>query len=135
MKCRECGTEIAEKALICFRCGASVHEAVTKPYVPKKPRRPLIVYVVFAILVIVALLIAFLRESGAGQLQGATGAIGAIGATGATRVKAQRVVATAPAAETARFLAARAFYHDAIPHIVRFDCVLAGVRMPITPVR
>jgi len=37
MKCRECGTEIAEKALICFRCGASVQEAVHKPYVaPKK---------------------------------------------------------------------------------------------------
>ena len=28
MKCRECGTEIADKALICFRCGASVQEAV-----------------------------------------------------------------------------------------------------------
>ena len=36
MKCRECGTEIAEKALICFRCGASVEEAVTKPYAARK---------------------------------------------------------------------------------------------------
>ena len=47
MKCRECGTEIAEKALICFRCGASVQEAVHKPYVAPKKKRPLIVYVIF----------------------------------------------------------------------------------------
>jgi hypothetical protein len=61
MKCRECGTDIAEKALICFRCGASVEEPVTKPYVAKKTRRPLIVYVVFAILVIVAFIMMWLR--------------------------------------------------------------------------
>ena len=60
MKCRECGTEIAEKALICFRCGASVQEAVHKPYVVKK-RRPLIVYVIFALLVLIALVLAMLR--------------------------------------------------------------------------
>ncbi len=61
MKCRECGTEIAEKALICFRCGASVEEPVTKPYVVKKTRRPLIVYAVFAILVLIALLMMLFR--------------------------------------------------------------------------
>jgi hypothetical protein len=58
MKCRECGTEIAEKALICFRCGASVQEAVHKPYVAPKKRRPLIVYVIFAVLVLIALAMA-----------------------------------------------------------------------------
>ncbi len=63
MKCRECGTEIAEKALICFRCGASVQEAVHKPYVPTKKKRPIIVYVIFAILVLAALLFAFLRSA------------------------------------------------------------------------
>ena len=31
MKCRVCRTEIADKALICFRCGASVEEAKTQP--------------------------------------------------------------------------------------------------------
>lgn len=61
MKCRECGTEIADKALICFRCGASVEEAVTKPYVAKKTKRPLVVYVVFAILVAIALLMMLFR--------------------------------------------------------------------------
>ena len=60
MKCRECGTEIADKALICFRCGASVAEAVHKPYVAAKKKRPIVVYVIFAVLVLVAMLIALL---------------------------------------------------------------------------
>ena len=60
MKCRECGTEIAEKALICYRCGASVQEPLTKPYVPKK-KRPVMVYVIFIILVLLALLITMFR--------------------------------------------------------------------------
>ena len=61
MKCRECGTEIADKALICFRCGASVQEAVHKPFVATKKTRPVIVYVIFLVLVLVAILIALLR--------------------------------------------------------------------------
>ena len=65
MKCRECGTEIADKALICFRCGAAIQEAATKPAPPKNTRRPVMVYVVFAILVLIAMVILFLR-SGSG---------------------------------------------------------------------
>jgi hypothetical protein len=61
MKCRACGTEIADKALICFRCGASVEEPVNKPYVVKTRKRPLVVYVVFAIIVLIALLIMVFR--------------------------------------------------------------------------
>jgi zinc-ribbon domain len=61
MKCRECGTEIAEKALICFRCGASVEEPLTKPYVAKKRKRPLVVYAVFALIVLIALVMMLLR--------------------------------------------------------------------------
>jgi hypothetical protein len=61
MKCRECGTEISDKALICFRCGASVTEAVTRPYVAKKKTRPIVVYVVFAILVLIAILAVYYR--------------------------------------------------------------------------
>ena len=62
MKCRECGTEIADKALICFRCGASVQEAVHKPFVATKKKRPVIVYVIFVVMVMVAILIALLRQ-------------------------------------------------------------------------
>ena len=61
MKCRECGTEIAEKALICFRCGASVQEAVHQPYVALKKKRPLAVYVIVALIVLIAVVLAFFR--------------------------------------------------------------------------
>ena len=60
MKCRACGTEIADKALICYRCGESVDEPVTKP-APLKKKRPVVVYVVFAILVLVAMALLWLR--------------------------------------------------------------------------
>lgn len=36
MKCRSCGTEIAEKALICFRCGAATSDPVRQPHVPQR---------------------------------------------------------------------------------------------------
>jgi hypothetical protein len=38
MQCRSCGTEIADKALICYRCGTATTEAKYKP-VPVKTRR------------------------------------------------------------------------------------------------
>lgn len=61
MKCRQCGTEIADKALICFRCGAAVQDAVHQPYVAPKKKRPLIVYAIFALLVLIAIVIGLLR--------------------------------------------------------------------------
>lgn len=36
MTCRSCGTEIADKALICFRCGAATTDPVRQPYVKKR---------------------------------------------------------------------------------------------------
>ncbi len=38
MNCRQCGTEIAEKALICFRCGTATTEARFKPVPLKRGR-------------------------------------------------------------------------------------------------
>ena len=31
MLCRQCGTEIADKALVCYRCGAATTDPVYKP--------------------------------------------------------------------------------------------------------
>ena len=62
MKCRQCGTEIADKALICFRCGAAVQQAVHQPYVATKKKRPLIVYLIFIVLVLAAIVIMLLRS-------------------------------------------------------------------------
>ena len=52
MKCRHCGTEIAEKALICYRCGA----ATTAPRIPPPPVKPARgpLPLIVAILVIIA---------------------------------------------------------------------------------
>jgi uncharacterized membrane protein len=58
-----CQTEIADKALICFRCGASVEEAKTQPYVAGRKKRPIVVYAVFALFVILALLALFFRQA------------------------------------------------------------------------
>ncbi|HEV3214976.1 MAG TPA: zinc-ribbon domain-containing protein [Vicinamibacterales bacterium] len=62
MNCRKCGTEIADKALICYRCGAPVTEAVHKPAPLKSARRPLGVYIVFALLVVAAIFVLWIRS-------------------------------------------------------------------------
>jgi len=50
MQCRSCGTEIADKAIICFRCGHATTDPVRKA-VPIKPRRsPLVPLVLIVIL-------------------------------------------------------------------------------------
>ena len=56
MICRTCGTEIADKALICYRCGTATTEAKFKPAVPRRSSASL----VFGVLVIVVLAIAAL---------------------------------------------------------------------------
>ena len=49
MTCRHCGTEIAEKALICFRCGTATTEArVPQPRAggPARSRGPVLLAVI-----------------------------------------------------------------------------------------
>src|SRR5262249_54709220 len=36
MRCRQCGTEIADKALICYRCGTATTEPTFKPPDPRR---------------------------------------------------------------------------------------------------
>src|SRR5262249_51174239 len=57
MQCRNCGTEIADKALICYRCGTATTEAKYTPHVaaPRRPRWALIAVVIVALLVLLAL--------------------------------------------------------------------------------
>ena len=63
MQCRNCGTEIADKALICYRCGTATAEAKYQPYVkPKGRSTPTLIYVIIAI-VVLALLAWFLLHS------------------------------------------------------------------------
>jgi hypothetical protein len=38
MKCRKCGTEIADKAIVCYRCGTATTEAKFKAPAARNPR-------------------------------------------------------------------------------------------------
>ena len=53
MICRNCGTEIADKAIVCYRCGTSTTDPVRRPVVVR-PRRgralPLVALVLLALL-------------------------------------------------------------------------------------
>jgi len=59
MQCRNCGAEIADKALICYRCGTATTEAKYKPAaLPRRSSRTLITtIVVLAILILLALIL------------------------------------------------------------------------------
>ena len=56
MQCRNCGAEIADKALICYRCGTATTEAKYKPATPRA-RRSYRMPVTIVVVVIVALAI------------------------------------------------------------------------------
>ena len=55
MQCRNCGTEIADKAIVCFRCGAGTTDPVRQA-VPVMPRRsPLVSPACSSLLLLLAL--------------------------------------------------------------------------------
>jgi hypothetical protein len=60
MRCTHCGTEIADKALICYRCGNATTEPRVKPPstgpIFERPRRSRLPLVVVVIIVLLALL-------------------------------------------------------------------------------
>ena len=60
MQCRNCGTEIADKALICYRCGTATTEAKYKPHAPA-PTRSWSTFVIVALVVALLVLIAYFR--------------------------------------------------------------------------
>jgi hypothetical protein len=63
MICAHCGTEIADKALICYRCGHATTEPRIKPPVEgslfERPRRRRLPIVAIVILIVLALLAAW----------------------------------------------------------------------------
>ncbi len=56
MQCRNCSAEIADKALICYRCGAPTTEAKFKPPVPQRAlsRASLVATVLALVLLVLA---------------------------------------------------------------------------------
>jgi hypothetical protein len=55
MVCRQCGTEIADKAIICYRCGAGTTDPVRKPARVAPRRSPLLSLIAVAVLLLLAL--------------------------------------------------------------------------------
>jgi hypothetical protein len=55
MTCKNCGTQIADKALICYRCGQPTFEARRQPVVLASDRQSFIRRYLLSILVIVAI--------------------------------------------------------------------------------
>jgi hypothetical protein len=65
MTCKNCGTEIADKAIICYRCGQATVEAQRKPAAPPARGRSIVITLALLVLVFAAL---FLGQAGTGQV-------------------------------------------------------------------
>ena len=70
MRCRNCGTEIADKALICYRCGTATTEAKFKPAAIRNKRSPMRIIVAAIIIAVLVLLAFFLLHSGSPSIIG-----------------------------------------------------------------
>ena len=64
MICKNCGTEIADKALVCFRCGTATFEAKVKPGGTPARRSQVPVVLALIVLLLAAL---FMAQAAAGE--------------------------------------------------------------------
>jgi len=55
MICRNCGTEIADKAIVCYRCGTATTDPVRKPVEIRKGRGNLLPLVGLVLLILLGL--------------------------------------------------------------------------------
>lgn len=59
MICRNCGTEIADKAIVCYRCGTGTADPVRRPVEIRRRRSPLPVVIGVLLALVLALLVAW----------------------------------------------------------------------------
>ena len=69
MQCRNCGAQIADKALICYKCGTATTEAKYQPAEVRPQTRSRLVPTVIALAVLVAAVLYLERASGNGGSQ------------------------------------------------------------------
>ena len=63
MKCRQCGSEIADKALVCYRCGTATTEARYKAPIRKQKSSVNLIVSVLA-LILVVLFAFYMQQAG-----------------------------------------------------------------------
>jgi hypothetical protein len=64
MQCRHCGTEIADKAIVCYRCGKATTDPVRQPVPIGRGRSAPSLLSGIAILVVALILLSFANASG-----------------------------------------------------------------------
>jgi hypothetical protein len=59
MICRQCGTEIADKAIVCYRCGAGTSDPVRRPAAVRARRGRALPAAALVLLVLLALFLGY----------------------------------------------------------------------------
>lgn len=68
MNCRNCGTEIADKAIVCYKCGTATTAAVRQPAKLPTSRSSTTTTLSLVALVVLVVLALYLGRAGSGQL-------------------------------------------------------------------
>jgi uncharacterized membrane protein YvbJ len=55
VQCRNCGAEIADKAIVCYRCGTATTDPVRRPAPARRRRSPLASVLAAVVLLLLAL--------------------------------------------------------------------------------
>ena len=64
MQCRNCGTEIADKAIVCYRCGTATTDPVRKPVPIGQTRSAPSLVPGLAMIAVALLMLSFAKASG-----------------------------------------------------------------------
>jgi hypothetical protein len=64
MNCRSCNAEIADKAIVCYRCGTSTTEPTFAPPSARRLRAPVSLVATTVALVLLGLLVLYMQRAG-----------------------------------------------------------------------
>jgi len=81
MQCRNCGTEIADKAIICYRCGTGTTEPIRSPAFVKRRSTagPPLVAAIVPFLIALVLIVMAQSSAHAEAMTGGAGASAVVG--------------------------------------------------------
>jgi uncharacterized membrane protein YvbJ len=63
MTCKKCGTEIADKALVCYKCGTATTDPVFKPPAPRRAGSTSVLVTSLAALLLLLVAVVFLSRT------------------------------------------------------------------------